>query len=141
MTENDSMDAQSDHLSELSELHKKLDQHFERMYALSELMDDMFCKASSDGFFVYLNKRWEEKLGWTSSEMLSVPWLEFVHVDDVEKTIDAETKMKSDNLINFENRYRCKDGSYRRLQWRCLKWNGGGTTYCIAREIDEAQNL
>ena len=46
------------------------------------------------------------------------PFLDFVHPDDREPTIEAMSSlMTGAHVVNFENRYRHGDGSYRWLQW------------------------
>lgn len=43
---------------------------------------------------------------------------DFIHPDDIEKTIQAIDIISSGRSLSlFENRYRCKDGSYRWLLW------------------------
>jgi PAS domain S-box-containing protein len=79
-----------------------------------EMSVDMLCIAGFDGHFKRLNPAWERTLGWSIEEMLSRPWLEFVHPDDVQSTIEAgEQLLAGQTIFVFENRYRCKDGSYR----------------------------
>jgi signal transduction histidine kinase len=57
-------------------------------------------------------------LGWSREELVSKPFLEFVHPDDVKKTLDVTSYISSGHIVStFENRYRCKDGSYRWLLW------------------------
>src|SRR5437016_5691775 len=80
---------------------------------------DMLCVAGFDGYFKKLNPAWEKTLGYTIEEMLARPWLDFVHPDDREATIAEGGKIKEGALtLLFENRYRCKDGSYKWLSWR-----------------------
>jgi PAS domain S-box-containing protein len=126
-----------DELAKVRELGDRVTNNIERMYALTELFDDLFCWASNDGKFLWLNHKWEELLGWSLDELENSEWLNFVHGDDKEKTIKAAESMREDELINFMNRYRKKDGTYVTLQWRCLQWNGSGTTYCIAKVLKD----
>lgn len=74
--------------------------------------------ASFDGYFQKLNPAWEKTLGWTREELLSKPFTAFIHPDDVTKTQDIMKVICSGQTVStFENRYRCKDGSYRWLLW------------------------
>ena len=74
--------------------------------------------ATFDGFFKRLNPAWEKTLGWTREELMTKPFLSFVHPDDVAKTKEVHALITSGNTVpTFENRYRCKDGSYRWLLW------------------------
>jgi len=98
---------------------------------------DLLCVANTDGYFQWLSPRWTELLGWSSEELMAKRFLDFVHPDDLEDTL-AEVEKLADGLptISFENRYRCKDGS-----WRWIEWNTqpqpDGTLYAVARDITD----
>jgi PAS domain S-box-containing protein len=74
--------------------------------------------AGFDGYFKRVSLSWISVLGWSEMELLSRPYLEFIHPDDVEATRAAvEFISAGNNLFTFENRYRARDGSYRWLLW------------------------
>jgi PAS domain S-box-containing protein len=74
--------------------------------------------ATFDGYFKKLNPAWEKTLGWTRDELMSKPFAAFIHPDDLGKTSEILTVISSGHTVpTFENRYRCKDGSYRWLLW------------------------
>jgi PAS domain S-box-containing protein len=74
--------------------------------------------ASFDGRFLKLNPAWEKTLGWTREELSRERFLSFIHPDDVSKTEEVLRFISSgESVTTFENRYRCKDGSYRWLLW------------------------
>ena len=79
---------------------------------------DLMCIAGTDGFFKKTNPAFERALGWTEDELIERPFLEFVHPDDIEKT-QREVAKLSEGIptVSFENRYRCKDGTYSLLRW------------------------
>ena len=83
-----------------------------------EVSIDMLCQLGFDGHFRRLNPAWERTLGFTREELMSKPFIEFVHPDDRERTLaqNSEVRRGGQALI-FENRYLCKDGSYRWLLW------------------------
>ena len=63
-------------------------------------------------------------------------FLEFVHPDDLDRTREAISSLASQQKIFlFENRYRCKDGTYRWLQWSSAP--AGKLIYAAARDITE----
>lgn len=71
-----------------------------------------------DGCYKQVSPSFEKILGWKKEEVLSKPYLDFLHPDDREKSV-AETKARETGheTEEFENRYRCKDGSYRWISW------------------------
>jgi PAS domain S-box-containing protein len=99
---------------------------------------DMLCIADFRGYFKRLNPAWERTLGFTSDELCSRPFLDFIHPDDREITI-AEMKQLSQgaHTISFENRYRCKDGSYRWLLWTATPLVSQQLIYADGRDITE----
>ena len=101
-----------------------------------ELSRDMMCIAGSDGYFKSLNPRWEETLGWSTKELLSKPFIDFVHPDDVENTLAVlDRHNEGVPTLEFQNRHLCKDGSFRWLEWTSTA--EGGTFFCVARDATE----
>lgn len=108
------------------------------MQRLFDMSVDMFGTAGLDGYFKTLNPAWEKTLGWTPDELRAKPFIEFVHPDDVEQT-NAESARIADGakILSFENRYRCKDGSYRWIGWTAVPYMDEGLLYFVARDITE----
>lgn len=97
---------------------------------------DMLCIAGLDGRFRRLNAAWERTLGYSCEELTSTHFMEFVHPDDIPRTLEAMDSLVSRReLINFTNRFRHKDGVYRWLEWRSAV--SGGLIYAAARDITE----
>jgi PAS domain S-box-containing protein len=99
---------------------------------------DLFCILRPDGYFQMLNPVWEKLLGWTQKELRSQPWIEFVHPDDVDVSLGANTRCDREDVVEYENRYRHKDGSYRWLSWRVSK-EQDGLFYAIVKDITECK--
>ena len=79
-----------------------------------------------------------ETLGYTTEELLATPYGDFVHPEDRESTIrEAEKLRAGGETIAFENRYRCKDGSYKWLLWSATPLPGQQLIYAGARDITE----
>lgn len=106
------------------------------------LSSDLFCVAGADGYFKILNPAWTRFLGWTVRQMLAKPFIEFVHTDDRDATLTVFEKLKQGGeAVQFENRYRCRDGAYRWLQWNAT-WHGQDRLiYAIARDVTNAMLL
>jgi formate hydrogenlyase transcriptional activator len=97
---------------------------------------DLLCVANTDGYFLRLNPSWERILGHTREELMAKRFLDFVHPDDLERTRQAVSALASQQkLIFFENRYRCKDGTYRWFEWTATPV--GNLIYAAARDVTE----
>lgn len=69
-------------------------------------------------------------------ELTSIPYLEFIHPQDREKTfIQAKKITVGDKVLRFENRYRCRDGTYRWLLWTAIPLAEEGLIYAVAHDI------
>ncbi len=99
---------------------------------------DLLCIARTDGYFELVNPAFSRALGWDPEELLDKPFVAFVHPDDVEATI-AETARLGEGMptVSFENRYRCKDGTYKHLRWAAHPDPATGLLYATARVLAE----
>jgi PAS domain S-box-containing protein len=100
---------------------------------------DMLCIADlKTGYFLKLNPAWETTLGYSLEELQSRPMFDFVHLDDLQRTIDQNRAVKTGGqALAFENRYRCKDGSFRWLLWNATPDFERQLIYAVARDITE----
>jgi PAS domain S-box-containing protein len=105
---------------------------------------DLICVAGMDGYFKYVNKSWERVLGYAEEELLSRPFLDFIHPEDHEKNDHEVLKLKSGQItVDFENRYIHQDGSIKYISWTAAPIPQDGLMYCVGRDITdrkEAQN-
>jgi len=98
--------------------------------------------AGFDGYFKRLNPMWFRLLGWTEHEMLSKMIFEFIHEDDIESTKKAIRHIADGNhLHTFENRYRCKDGSYKWFLWSSASDAKRKLIYASAIDITERKKF
>lgn len=99
---------------------------------------DMLCCLDFTGYFKRLNPAWERALGFTRDELMSRPFLEFVHPDDRERTLKQNREVRGGGQArSFENRYLCKDGSYRWLLWNATPDAPQHVIYSVARDVTE----
>ena len=99
---------------------------------------DMLCIASADGYFKRISPAFTTTLGWSTEEMLARPFLDFVHPDDHAATVaEVERQLVAgEPVLQFENRYRHKDGSWRVLSWKSAP-QPDGRMYATARDVTE----
>jgi len=104
-----------------------------------DLVPDMVCIASTDGHFKRINRSFSKRLGFSEEELLAMPIMELVHPDDRIAAMAEVEKQRagSECTVNFTNRYRCKDGSYRWLEWLSAPVSGTTLLYAAARDITE----
>jgi PAS domain S-box-containing protein len=99
---------------------------------------ELICVAGFDGYFKTLNPAWKWTLGFSSEELQARPFIEFVHPDDRAATqAEAEKLVAGGELIYFENRYLCKDGSWRWFAWSARADLTLRVIYATARDITE----
>lgn len=125
-------------MQEMSE-RKKVEEELSRIF---NLVPDMIAVVSSAGYFKKLNPAWEKTLGFTIEEMLSKPVVDFIHPDDVAPTIkEVKGQIKGKSSINFVNRYRCKDGTYKWLEWSASASHDRTLLFGAARDISERKKM
>jgi PAS domain S-box-containing protein len=93
--------------------------------------------ASLDGVFQSVNPAATKLLGYSEEILTSKPFLDFIHPDDKEITLNEfEKRIKEGTYaINFENRYLCKNNEYIILSWSAFFNKEDGVTYATARDI------
>lgn len=113
----------------------------EERQRLFEYSIDLLSVAGFDGSFKQLNPAWERTLGWTNRELMSKPYLEYIHPDDRESTSQAWQQLKNGELLlSFENRFQSKNGDYRWISWNSYPMVAEELIFAVARDITEAKN-
>ena len=109
---------------------------------LFNLSIDMLCIAGFDGYFKQLNPAWEKALGWTNAELMAKPYLDFVHPEDREHTIKAASGLADGKtVITFDNRYLCKNGTYKWISWNSLPMVEEQLIVAVARDITQSKQI
>ncbi|MCH9685372.1 MAG: PAS domain-containing protein [Deltaproteobacteria bacterium] len=97
---------------------------------------ELHCVAGPDGKFRWVNGAWLDTLGWDQATLLSTPFLELIHPDDRESTLHELQRLDAGSAtIGFRNRYRCRDGTWRWLEWFARP--DGEVIYATARDVTE----
>ncbi|OIN60718.1 PAS domain-containing protein [Arsenicibacter rosenii] len=111
-------------LSDMSRIVAVENQLHERNRLLTAFFDStaaLHCVTNKKGYFVLLNPLWEKVLGYSLSELMATPYIDFLHPDDVKKTLSAVDAFLQHKLLQndttFVNRYRHKNGGYRLIEW------------------------
>lgn len=95
---------------------------------------DLLCIADTEGYFRKLNPEWGRVLGYTLADLEGCRFFDFVHPEDLPATLDAVSRLKDqEQILNFTNRYRHRDGTYRWIEWRSHP--AGNLIYAAARDI------
>jgi len=132
---------QNSNIEQIAEMSKKLEKVIVQM---DNLFDTslLITETNLFGYFVRSSRGWQELFGYTAEEVAAKPWVYFVHPDDIQPTLDVYTDMKNGKALTyFVNRYRCADGTYKKLLWNAAGFDDverakkTGTLYCTAIEI------
>ncbi|MBI1387124.1 MAG: PAS domain S-box protein [bacterium] len=101
-----------------------------------DLSYDLFCIAGLDGYFKRVNAAWVHTLGYSESELLGKPFLDFVHPEDIEKTAsEFEKLLNGERSHGFRNRYIDKQDGVHTFEWITLSHFESGIIYATARDI------
>lgn len=112
----------------------------EELQSLFDLSLDMVCIGDiNTATFVSVNPAFERTLGYPQESFEGQSFFDLIHPDDLASTqaILKEKLRKGEVVINFENRYRCKDGTYRWLSWMSHPKPEHGMAYAVARDVTE----
>ena len=111
----------------------------DRFFSLSP---DMLCVVGFDGCFKRINPAAEKILGYSPAEMVGKLFIEFVHPDDREATLkEAESIAAGNNTVGLENRWRCRNESYKWIAWTVSPCCEEELIYGIGREITDRKEI
>jgi PAS domain S-box-containing protein len=114
-------------------------EQLERFFTMS---GDLLCIANFDGYFTRVNASWHRVLGYTSTELMAQPFIDLVHFEDREATANAVAELsKGKNIALFENRYRCRNGTYRWLSWTATPKLDEQLIYAVAHDTTDRKLL
>ncbi|WCP12294.1 Sensor histidine kinase RcsC [Sphingobium sp. AntQ-1] len=109
----------------------------DRLWSLSQ---DLMLVCDFDGIIRSVNPSATRLLGWQEDEMIGHVLAEFVHPEDLPSTAaEVEKLAQGITTLSFENRYRCRDGNYRLLDWNAVP--DSGRIHAVARDITRERQL
>lgn len=113
----------------------RLEKERNRLFNLSL---DLLSIGGFDGLLKQVNPAWNRTFGWNDEELLSRPFVEFIHPEDREATFEAARQMIAGHAVySLENRCQCKDGSYRWISWNSFPLAEERLVFAVARDITE----
>lgn len=113
---------------------KRAEEKLENIFSLSPDMIGVF---TTEGRLLKVNPSWKKVLGYTQKELLDLGWSKLVHPDDVDETnTEVEKQLKGSSTANFINRYKCKDGTHKTIEWQA-SFAVEGIVYATGRDITE----
>jgi PAS domain S-box-containing protein/putative nucleotidyltransferase with HDIG domain len=117
--------------------------HEDELSLFFDLSVDMLCIASFDGHFKRVNRVWEQVTGFSIEELTTRPFLDFVHPEDHQRTIDevARQQQQGYKVLSFENRYLCKDGTYKWFHWTSQPDHENQLMYAVARDVTQEKRM
>lgn len=114
---------------------RRVDGDRDRIFNLSL---DIMCIAGTDGYFKQVNPAFCKLLGYNEADLLSQPFLNFVHPEDVARTHQEVGQLATGaTTMYFENRYRHRQGGYCWLAWKAVPVVESKLIYAIGRDITE----
>jgi PAS domain S-box-containing protein len=130
----------NDTTAAFARLHRRRRQAERELEGIFNLSLDLLCISGRDGHFKRVNPAFERTLGYTSEELLSRPFVSFVHPDDRARTTDVhDGVVRGYDVGQFENRYIRSDGAVRWLQWSARSVPEEGLVYAAARDVTESR--
>lgn len=108
---------------------------FEKLFTLS---NDLVFVGGQDGFFKKVNPAFQRILGWDEQHLLNTSTLEFIHPDDIERTLfQLEKLSQGEPTVNFLQRFKNVSGKYRTIQWTSTPEPATGNIFGIGRDVTE----
>lgn len=103
---------------------------------IMDLLLDPVCVVDEEGYFVFISAACERLLGYKQEELIGSRMIDLVHEEDRERTLAAADRiMQGDSHINFENRYRCKDGRIVHIMWSARWCDENRVRIAVARDV------
>ena len=106
-----------------------------------ELSPDLHAVADDQGYFIEVNQSFFRTLGYTRDDLLETVFMDFIHPDDFAATEEIYARLlKGERCVDFENRYRHKQGHYLLFRWNAQLDQETGYIYAVARDVTQEKN-
>ncbi len=118
---------------------RKAEEERDRFFGLSL---DLLCITGFDGYFRRVNPAWKQILDLDEKKLLSQPFLSFVHPDDRANTeMKFRAAVQGGNVVGFEARFRCRDGSFKWIEWNATKDSSQNIIYAVGRDSTDRKRF
>ena len=126
-------------ITDRKQAEEKLRLSQERLQNTFDLSPSIIAKADlQSGHFIEANKAVTKFLGYSVEEFTSTPFMELIHPDDRhESAEEKDEQIKGKEVVSFENRYLCKDGTYKWIAWFGTKADKNGIVTAVGTDITE----
>lgn len=105
---------------------------------LWRLSEDMLARANYGGELSAVNPAWTSVLGWSDHELLSNPYADIIHPDDIAATSAALGAMRqTGEPTRFENRILTKSGVWTPIGWTVSPEADGVNFIAVGRDLSE----
>lgn len=109
----------------------------DRLWNLSQ---DMLARADFGGMMSAVSPAWTQVLGWDQTELLTRPYADFMHPDDMPPTLEAIGRMAETRLpTRFENRIAARGGGYKPIEWTVAPELNGENFIAVGRDLSETK--
>ncbi len=123
-------------VSEFKEAYNALGKKVDELEQFFDLNLDLLAIGDMTGKLVKLNKAWTKTFGYSLKELQETSHIKYIHPDDLTKTLEVFSQINNEQkVLNFTNRFRCKDGSYRYIEWQIQPHKD--LVFGIARDITD----
>jgi len=142
------LDELESHLGLLRSNEEALQRQLQREQAMANDWQEFFlrcpnplCISDLQGYFHKVNPALAKVLGYRCAALVGKKFIDLVHPEDQPMTFKEMKKLRDGrDTINFENRYRCRNGKYRWLNWTCpAPLSGSELIYSVARDVTDAK--
>lgn len=118
--------------------YKEKEQRLSNHDILFEISNDLLGIFTTKGKFVKLNPAFSKIFGWNDEEFMKSDFLDFVHPDDQQSTVEAMMTLQDGvPVMNFTNRYISKSGDVKWIEWTSTPELESGLVYTIGRDVTE----
>jgi PAS domain S-box-containing protein len=118
---------------------KQLEEELDQIFNFAP---DIICILGTDGYFKKINPAASHLLGYSASELLAVPYRNFIFPGDVGSAENYVTLVERTNVGAYaENRYITQSGKVVWLAWTTTPSPQEGLIFAIAKDITEKKEL